>query len=74
MLQKTEIDNLIRNMDTGALVNTSTSSLLMYKKQKQQAIEFNKLKKDINSINNRLCVVETMLREIIDGNSTNKHC
>ena len=60
MLQKTEIDNLSRNLDTGALVNTSTSSLLMYKKQKQQAIEFNKLKKDFTQAKAVLILLENI--------------
>lgn len=63
---KTEIPDIIRDINTNALVNTSVEALTSYKAKKKQALEFMEMKNKVNSIENDMLEIKNMLKTLIE--------
>ena len=61
-------DGLVRDMNTGAIINTDSSGYAQYKKMKQrrqtEREELDTLKKDIDEI-------KSLLKELLNGSRSN---
>ncbi len=71
LVQVLEHKHLVRDLETGAILNTNTKnaqSLKLAKENRQRTKDqLEKNTNDINSIKSELTEIKTMLRTLIDG-------
>lgn len=65
-LVKTELSNIIRDRESGALLNNDNNALLAYKAQKKKASELDELKQRVNNIENQFANVNNLLNKILE--------
>lgn len=63
---KTELKNIVRDTESGALLNNDNSALLAYKAQKKKASELDELKQRVNNIENQFANVNNLLNKILE--------
>jgi len=63
---KTEIGNLVRDTTNGALLNKDNDSLNAYKRIKQKNLELEEMKKRVNSIDNEISDIKSLLHTILE--------
>lgn len=68
-LVKTEIEGILRDVETGALLNSNDAGLSAYKKMKQRNIEIDMMKdkiKEIDHIKEELNDIKSLLTKIAE--------
>jgi predicted DNA-binding protein YlxM (UPF0122 family) len=69
MLVKTDVNDIIRDTETGALLNKNVSGLEAYKKAKQRNSEIDQLKikiKEIDAIKEDVAEIKSLLTKIAE--------
>ena len=64
MIEKTDIPGIIRDVSTGALLNTDKSDLYSYKKRKKDALVLRKLEVDYHDMRIRLEKAEKTIENL----------
>lgn len=57
--------DLIKDNDTGAILNTSISALEAYKKQRSHLGKINTIENDVNSLKSDINEIKSLLRELL---------
>ena len=57
--------DLIKDLDSGAILNTSSTALEMYKKQRSHMSKINSVEQDINSLKSDINDIKNLLRELL---------
>jgi hypothetical protein len=63
---KTEIEGIVRDTTNNALLNRDNSSLLAYKKVKQKNAELEEMKNRVNTIDNELADIKSLIHKILE--------
>jgi hypothetical protein len=66
MKVKTDVNGIVRDTDTGALLNTDLSGLDAYKKAKKKNAEIDGLREKVNSIENDVTEIKNLLLKIVE--------
>jgi hypothetical protein len=61
-----ENPELIRDMDSKAILNTNVSALQAYKKKREKQQEVNAAIDDINNMKNEINEIKTLMQRILD--------
>jgi hypothetical protein len=57
--------DLIKDTDTGAILNTSISALEAYKKQRSHLGKINTIENDVNHLKSDINEIKSLLRELL---------
>lgn len=57
--------DLIKDNETGAILNTSLSALEAYKKQRSHLGKINTIENDVNSLKSDINEIKSLLRELL---------
>jgi hypothetical protein len=57
--------DLIKDNDTGAILNTSISALEAYKKQRSHLGKINTIENDVNSLKSDINEIKSLLKELL---------
>jgi hypothetical protein len=60
-------DNLYRDFNTGAIINTDKSAFERYKRSKQK---YNNLELEVTSLKSELSEIKLLLKELLKSNGT----
>ena len=63
---KTEIEGIYRDVNNGALLNKDNDALSAYKKMKQKNNELEQMKTKVNSLDEEIKEVKTLLTKILE--------
>lgn len=63
---KTEIEGIIRDTKTQALLNTDNNKLDAYKKVRKKSLEMEEVKNKVNSLDKEVAVMKSMLTQILE--------
>jgi hypothetical protein len=66
MKVKTDVNGIVRDIDTGALLNTDLGGLDAYKKAKKKNAEIDSLREKVNSIENDVTEIKNLLLKIVE--------
>jgi hypothetical protein len=66
MKVKTDVNGIVRDTTTGALLNTDLNGLQAYKKAKKKNAEIDDLKQKVNSIENDVSEIKNLLLKIVE--------
>ena len=64
-LIKTDIPNLVRDMDSRAILNTNTNEYLAYKTKRERERKINSVVDEIDQIKQDMADIKSMLQQII---------
>ena len=59
-------ENLVRDMNTGAILNTDIASFNLHKREKESKEQTKHNTKEINKINGDLSEIKDMLKELLE--------
>lgn len=65
-LEKTEVEGLVKDIDSGAVLNVDYSALEAYKKRKRTNEEFIQFKEKIQKIDNDILEIKNVLKIIAE--------
>lgn len=65
MLVKTDVEGLVKDTESGAILNVNNAKLFQYKKQKQFMEERSKDSNRIQKVENDLNEIKSMLQELL---------
>lgn len=68
-LIKTDIPNLVRDMDSRAILNTNTNDYLAYKTKRDRERKLNSVVDEIDQIKQDMADIKSMLQQIIGNRS-----
>jgi|688.fasta_scaffold952562_2 hypothetical protein len=68
-LIKTDIPNLVRDMDSRAILNTNTNEYLAYKTKRDRERKLNSVVDEIDQIKQDMADIKSMLQQIIGNRS-----
>lgn len=63
---KTEVEGIYRDVNNGALLNKDNDALSAYKKMKQKNNELEQMKTKVNSLDEEIKEVKTLLTKILE--------
>lgn len=66
---KTDVDDIVRDTESGALLNKNVSGLEAYKKAKQRNAEIDKMKQklgEIDSLKQEMTEIKSLLTKIVE--------
>ena len=66
MKVKTDVNGIVRDTDTGALLNTDLGGLDAYKKAIKKNAEIDGLREKVNSIENDVTEIKNLLLKIVE--------
>jgi LPS O-antigen subunit length determinant protein (WzzB/FepE family) len=66
MKVKTDVNGIVRDTTTGALLNTDLSGLEAYKKAKKKNAEMDSLKLEVNSIKSEMTEIKNLLIKLVE--------
>jgi hypothetical protein len=68
-LIKTDIPDLVRDMDSRAILNTNTNDYLAYKNKRDRERKLNNVVDEIDQIKQDMADIKSMLQQIIGNRS-----
>lgn len=68
-LVKTDIPDLVRDMDSRAILNTNTNEYLAYKTKRDRERKLNSVVDEIDQIKQDMADIKSMLQQIIGNRS-----
>lgn len=66
---KTDVPNLVRDMDSRAILNTNTNDYLAYKTKRDRELKLNNVVDEIDQIKQDMADIKSMLQQIIGNRS-----
>jgi len=66
MKVKTDVNGIVKDMSTGALLNTDIKGLEAYKKAKKKNAEISDLKLEVNSIKSEMSEIKSLLIKLVE--------
>lgn len=63
---KTEVEGIIRDNESGALLNSDNGALNSYKKRKQKNAEINRMKEEMDELKNDVSEIKSLLTKIAE--------
>jgi len=63
---KTEVDGIIRDNESGALLNSDNGALNSYKKRKQKNAEINRIREEMDELKNDVSEIKSLLTKIAE--------
>lgn len=65
-IEKTDFEGLVKDIDSGAVLNVDNTSLEAYKKRKRANEEFTQFKEKIQKIDNDILEIKSVLKAIAE--------
>jgi hypothetical protein len=63
---KTDVEGIVRDTKSKALLNTDNSALQAYKKIKKKSYEFEDMKKKVEGLDKEMSDIKNMLKQILE--------
>lgn len=72
MLRKTTDANFMRDDVSTSLINTNVTAYKSFKQQRQQNVELDNMKADVQSLHNELSSIKQLLGQLLKNVNTNR--
>jgi hypothetical protein len=67
MLQKTNIEGLVKDTENGVILNNNMSEYQLYLQNKSKVKQSKSIQEDIDNLKKEFCEIKSMLQELING-------
>lgn len=67
MFVKTDVENLVKDIKSNAVINTANSDLKAYKKQKKRMKQVDSLESDLESLKAEIATLKKHMEQIVHG-------
>ena len=66
MLQKTNVDGLVKDTENGVVLNNNMSEYQIYLQNKMKVKQSKSIQEDIDNLKKEFCEIKSMLQELIN--------
>lgn len=67
MLQKTNVEGLLKDTENGVILNNNMSEYQLYLQNKMKVKQSKSIQDDIDNLKKEFCEIKRMLQEVING-------